>query len=124
MTGIRGEAAHGYPTIFVHGLPVYEKVSRKGHSEEQAMSQTLLSLMAKNSDTNLVNRGGLEGLTYVQSEAKAILDSSRGHTQEQFESIISELDGKLIERNLSPGGSADLLAATWLLAQLNICSTS
>jgi len=118
LTGIRGEAANGYPTIYQFGLPVYEKAIAAGRSEEQAMSQTLLSLMAKNSDSNLVSRGGLEGLDYVQQQAKGILCGSAT----EFESKITWLDQQLIERNLSPGGSADLLAATWLLAQLNICS--
>jgi triphosphoribosyl-dephospho-CoA synthase len=121
MTGIRGEAAHGYPTIYIYGLPIYEEAIGKGHSEEQAMSQALLTIMAKNSDSNLVNRGGLEGLNYVQSHAMAIL-SAGDSAQAGFEQAISALDRKLIARNLSPGGSADLLAATWLLAQLNICA--
>ncbi|PWI32321.1 triphosphoribosyl-dephospho-CoA synthase CitG [Vibrio albus] len=121
MTGIRGEAAHGYPMIYIHGLPAYEEAIRKGHSEEQAMSQALLTIMAKNSDSNLVSRGGLEGLNYVQSLASDIL-SEGDSTRTGFEQAIWDLDQKLIEKNLSPGGSADLLAATWLLAQLNICS--
>ncbi|PJC87339.1 triphosphoribosyl-dephospho-CoA synthase CitG [Vibrio sp. HA2012] len=121
MTGIRGEAAHGYPTIFVHGLPVYEMAINAGQSEEQAMSQALLSIMSKNNDSNLVSRGGMEGLTYVQTQAQNILLAGDS-TRDNFEEIILEFDRKLIDKNLSPGGSADLLAATWLLAQLNFCS--
>lgn len=120
MTGIRGEAAAGYPTIFNFGLPVYEQCSDKGYSEEQAMSKTLCSLMTYNSDTNLINRGGLEGLAFVQMQSNHLL-TNIDFTQPECEQHMIEFDQMLIERNLSPGGSADLLAATWLLAQLNIC---
>ncbi|MDB1124959.1 triphosphoribosyl-dephospho-CoA synthase CitG [Vibrio algarum] len=123
LTGIRGEAAQGYPTIFLYGLPVYENSVLNGESEEQAMSKTLFSLMANNSDTNLVNRGGMQGLAYVQKQSRQLLNSSE-RTDIEWENAISKFDRQLVERNLSPGGSADLLAATWLLAQLNICSNS
>jgi len=120
LTGVRGEAAMGYPTVFNYGLPVYLASIKRGWSEEQALSKTLLSLMAQNFDTNLINRGGMSGLKFVQSEAhKLFIQSDRPDFD--FESAVSEFDTELIKRNLSPGGSADLLAATWLLAQLNAC---
>ncbi|WP_375748200.1 triphosphoribosyl-dephospho-CoA synthase CitG [Vibrio sp. HN007] len=121
LSGIRGEAAKGYPTIFDYGLPVYEHCMKLDCSEEQAMSRTLLSIMANNSDTNLINRGGVAGLNFVQEQSSALLDSFDCDSSDN-ETLIMEFDNRLIEKNLSPGGSADLLAATWLLAQLNLCS--
>ncbi|MDG3085603.1 triphosphoribosyl-dephospho-CoA synthase CitG [Vibrio hannami] len=121
LTGIRGEAADGYPTIFNHGLHVYEECMSKGYSEEQAMSKTLLSLMAYNCDTNLINRGGIEGLKYVQDSASLLYLGFESNMSD-YGTQLGQLDIELIQKNLSPGGSADLLAATWLLAQLNICS--
>jgi triphosphoribosyl-dephospho-CoA synthase len=97
----------------------------QGRSEEQALSHTLLSIMSMNNDTNLVNRGGVEGLKYVQSEVRTLLSTWDGErSAEECEQDIVVLDGKLVEKNLSPGGSADLLAATWLFAQLNSCCHS
>jgi triphosphoribosyl-dephospho-CoA synthase len=119
ITGIRGEAAAGYPTIFNFGLPVYESAIAQGQSEEQAMFKTLLNLMAHNNDSNLVNRGGLEGLKFVQYQAKFFL-SVYYLDDECFEQQMRVFDQELIDLNLSPGGSADLLAATWLLAQINL----
>lgn len=121
LTGIRGEAANGYPTIFKFGLPVYEQCMKSGCSEEQAMSKTLLSLMANNCDTNLINRGGVAGLNYVQEQSSALFNSFDCDGSDN-DTLIAEFDNRLITKNLSPGGSADLLAATWFLAQLNICS--
>ncbi len=74
--------------------------------------------MANNPDTNLVSRGGLEGLHYVQQKAQSLLDNG-GCQNSDIEQALVALDLRLIERNLSPGGSADLLAITWFMAQLN-----
>ena len=79
---------------------------------ERGLQQALLRLMAVNPDTNLVSRGGLEGLRYVQKYASGLL--ARGWDDE----ALREMDRALITRNLSPGGSADLLAVSWLLAAL------
>ncbi|NUA46079.1 2-(5''-triphosphoribosyl)-3'-dephosphocoenzyme-A synthase [Dickeya solani] len=66
--------------------------------------------MAHNPDTNVVSRGGIKGLTFVQSQARALL--SGGVTRQG----LQEMNQALVERNISPGGSADLLALTWLLS--------
>ncbi len=68
--------------------------------------------MAVNPDTNLASRGGLAGLRYVQAYASGLL--ARGWDED----ALREMDRALIARNLSPGGSADLLAVSWLLAAL------
>ncbi|WP_411572396.1 triphosphoribosyl-dephospho-CoA synthase CitG [Vibrio sp. TH_r3] len=116
LTGIRGEASLGYPTIFEYGLPVYLQSLSQQQSQQQAMTHTLFSLMANNVDTNLVSRGGLQAIELVQSESRAILSALlNGHYDVDI--LLSQLEDKLVELNLSPGGSADLLAATWLLAQ-------
>ncbi len=119
--GIRSEAANGYPTIFAYGLPAYQKSIAQGHSEEHSMSHALTSIMAHNFDTNLINRGGIEGLQLVQLESSAILETAVLE-QESLSQNLWRMDELLIKKNLSPGGSADLLAATWLLAQLDVCS--
>lgn len=121
LTGIRGEAASGYPTIYDYALPVYKSAIKAGDSEEQAMSKTLLVLMAQNSDSNLVNRGGIAGLKLVKNYAHDLLEQDISTIQER-EALMWKFDALLVEKNLSPGGSADLLAATWLLAQLDTCS--
>ncbi len=119
LAGIRGEAAKGYPMIFDCALPTYELAIDKGLSEEQAMFKTLLTIMSCNEDSNLVHRGGLEGLEYVKSYSNSLLTSCEVY-DDDFEQRMQDYDKQLVERNLSPGGSADLLAATWLIAQLNL----
>lgn len=80
-----------------------------------ALLQTLLHLMAWNDDTNLVSRGGLEGLNFVQQQAQKLLWEG-GVLSDGGMDALRRLDDELIIRHLSPGGSADLLAVTWFLS--------
>lgn len=100
LTGARGEAESGFATV------------RKALAgwDEQQMHALLLRLMAVNQDSNLVSRGGIEGLRYVQRYARALLANGWDH-----EALIG-MDKAFIQRNLSPGGSADLLSVGWVLA--------
>ena len=67
--------------------------------------------MAQLTDTNLLHRGGEAGLHLVQREARRILDLPLN----QLEDALQALDRLCIERNLSPGGSADMLALALFL---------
>lgn len=118
FTGARGEAATGFSTVIRHSLPIYLKLLAQGHTEQTALLHALLSLMAHNNDTNVVARGGLAGLTTVQSIAKKLLASPKLYTPDHLSALMT-FDQQLIKQHLSPGGSADLLSVTWLLAQYN-----
>jgi len=67
--------------------------------------------MAKLEDTNLLHRGGRDGLAFVRQEAGRI---SGLPEKERIEALYG-LDEELIARRLSPGGSADMLALAFLL---------
>ena len=71
----------------------------------------LLALMAYNVDTNVIHRGGLEGQRQTAAAAKGLLE------QEVWPSwaALAEFDQELIGKNISPGGSADLLAMCYML---------
>lgn len=107
MTGARGEVQSGFLTLRRHVFPYWYQESHSGRRSLNA----LLRLMAYNPDTNLVARGGLDGLHFVQDYARRLL-ITRWKTED-----LQQMDRALIARNLSPGGSADLLAiATVLMA--------
>jgi triphosphoribosyl-dephospho-CoA synthase len=65
-------------------------------------------------DRCLLHRGGLVALNTSQAAAAAIL-ASGGTTTIQGWELLRELDRDLAELKASPGGSADLLAATLFL---------
>ena len=117
LTGARGEAASGFATVRVHALPIFLSTWLRTGDERLALSAALLALLAHNRDTNLVARGGLDGLAYVQASAKKLIDRG-GAEAPDFHDAMTRFDDDLIARNLSPGGSADLLAVTWFLARL------
>jgi triphosphoribosyl-dephospho-CoA synthase len=115
MAGARGEAESGFRTVRTQALPVYNRVLQDHDDTHLALLQTLLHLMAWNEDTNLVSRGGLEGLYYVQQQAQKLLWQGGALVNEGIEAMQC-LDDELIARHLSPGGSADLLAVTVFLS--------
>ncbi|HXP95576.1 MAG TPA: triphosphoribosyl-dephospho-CoA synthase CitG [Telmatospirillum sp.] len=122
LTGARGEAASGFATVQTVALPAFLATEAETGSEQQALFAAFLALLAANQDSNLVSRGGLEGLAFVQGEARRLLAEGGVHNPNFLTRMIA-FDDVLIERNLSPGGSADLLAVTWFLARLSIFNT-
>jgi triphosphoribosyl-dephospho-CoA synthase len=77
----------------------------------------LLAMMARLDDTCVLYRGGAEALSVVKSGAKAVL-AAGGYGHASGRRRLHHLDRELIARHISPGGSADLLAATILLDAL------
>lgn len=115
LKGIRGEAMEGFPTLFTVGLPIFRQMRQKGFSWYRAGRITLLYLMAKGEDTNIITRSDYPTFQLLQKELKQFLDA---HAPESYNDIqiMQELDDWFVSKNISPGGSADLLALTYFLA--------
>lgn len=116
LTGARGEVASGFATVREQSLPAFEQTRHRHGCEELALHAALLQLLAHNQDTNVVSRGGMAGLEFVQAQARELLQDG-GVSQPGYLERMAALDDALIARNLSPGGSADLLAVTWFLSR-------
>lgn len=114
ITGIRGEIEQGLPAVKNRGLPVLDEAFQKGLDLNDALIQTLISLMTVTDDTTILYRHDYEVLQSVQSDASRILDEGGMYTAKGRDSI-EKLDQEYIVRNISPGGSADLLAVTYFL---------
>lgn len=112
--GIRKEALSGFDGAFKVGLPALEQSEARGFSQNEAMIYALLSLMAVTEDSNAAHRGGAEGLAFIQRRAKELLISA-DLTGEGGMSRVRAFDAECIHRNISPGGSADLLALSAML---------
>ena len=98
--GVRGEAESGFLSVRELALPYLE--------QENGPYLALLSLISRVRDTNVLHRAGEEGLCWLQSRAGALLtDFSL--------SGLEGLDRQCIEKNISPGGCADLLAIAFFL---------
>lgn len=111
ITGVRGAAEAGFPLVREYGLPKLTGGLAAGRTPDEAGRAALIAIMARNADTNVVHRGGLEGLERTAARAAALLE------REPFpsEASAAALDAELIRENISPSGSADLLAMCWML---------
>ena len=110
ITGIRGEAASGYPSLS-KALDYYNTLNT--HTPRHRDLLLLLYLMTFVEDGNLIHRGGIDAYKKVQQEAKLLFDEAQTLSEEELVSKLEDYDNVLIERNLSPGGSADLLSLTF-----------
>lgn len=111
LTGARGEAATGYASARIWGLPVLEKALSEGHSLNDAMVQALLVLMSQLEDSNVIGRHDYETLLLSKAKARRVLELGGIYNLEGQEAIKA-YDIWCIEKNISHGGSADLLAVS------------
>lgn len=112
ITGIRGEAKQGFPLLFNVGFPLFQAVLKKGFSLWQAGLITLLHYIACTEDTNLIIRSDYQLACKIQKDLQQFLAHA---TYEKQLSILPKLDAFFVSRNISPGGSADMLALTYFL---------
>ncbi len=79
--------------------------------------QVCFALIAAVWDTNLLHRGGADGLRYA-SEAASLFLSQGGVGAPDWRARAAAVHRAFIARRLSPGGCADLLAMTLLVDAL------
>lgn len=108
-TGARGEAAMGFPTVMRISLPAFKKAIADGKNLNDAGLYALCALMHEVCDSNILRRGDENALAEVQGMAKYALEN--GAKPE----LLRKMNEILVKKNLSPGGSADLLALTCFL---------
>ncbi len=111
VTGVRGQAEAGFPSVLEYGLPTLEKGLEQGRNVDEAGAAAMLTLLAHGTDTNMVSRGGID----VQREKSAQLLKLLETYPYPNADMLTVLDQDYIRQNLSPGGSADLLALCYLL---------
>ncbi len=119
LRGIRGEVEGGFPTVRRCALPVLLQLkSEKKYHTNDIYVQTLLHLMSVNEDTNVAARHDMEALEYVKQNARRALDAG-GMLTDQGKELVFEMDRVFIEKHISPGGSADLLAVAIMFEQIS-----
>lgn len=104
----------GLPSIGKVALPCLREALAGGLSLNDALVHTLLALMTVVDDTTILNRHGMAVLQEVRSIAGQVM-SAGGMLMESGRQRIAALDQEFIARRISPGGSADLLAATYFI---------
>lgn len=115
IVGIRGEVEEGLPTVLNVSLPIYTKLMKDPKiNQNDAMIHTLLHLISVVDDINILGRHGMDTLDYVRKRGKQALGFG-GYLTTKGRNYVKSMDSDFIQRHISPGGSADLLAVTILL---------
>ena len=120
--GARAQAQAGFPHVIDIALPCLEQSRRRGDSENSARLNALLSVIAELDDTCILSRGGAAALSAVQSGALQILDAG-GAGSRRGKTALQQYEQELLARHVSPGGAADLLAATLFLDKIRTAFT-
>ncbi|WP_076866040.1 triphosphoribosyl-dephospho-CoA synthase MdcB [Bradyrhizobium mercantei] len=116
--GARAEAAGGFPSVYDIALPALHAARMlTPHDEEAVRVQTCMALIAQVADTNLLHRGGADGLRFAQTSASAFL-ATAGVGSSGWRERAAEIHHAFVAHNLSPGGSADLLAMALFVDRL------
>ncbi|ETP71665.1 Triphosphoribosyl-dephospho-CoA synthetase [Lachnospiraceae bacterium JC7] len=144
--GIRGQAMEGFPVIKEMGVVSMRKYlsiaedealrseicrratlrkdlldaegnMRDEHFENAVNISTLLAIMSELNDTNVLTRSSYGEMEWLKAESAKIVEIGAAFSEEGL-SAIEELNVKCIEKNISPGGAADILAVTILLLKL------
>lgn len=115
--GIRGEAEEGFPSVVSYALPRFRAGLAAGLSTNDAMIDALLVLCEVVEDTNVMARAGREGLNFLRAEASRALSLGGMAVSKGREAVVA-MGTELVNRNISPGGCADLLAVTVFLEML------
>lgn len=107
LKGAADLAKEGYADLFSSWLPFWKTVVDKPEGKHLL----LLKIMSALPDTNVYHRGGADGALLVKTTASELLTDFSVERMAKANSLF-------IERNLSPGGSADMLALTLLAHSL------
>ena len=103
VTGALDLAKAGNQQLFSDWLPAYQ-----GYLTDDASTaphRLLLLIMSQLDDTNVIHRVGYEQAQQVKLEARELLNN-------YTEQAMQQMNRDYIARNISPGGSADMVALT------------
>lgn len=107
--GARAEAASGFPAIYGIALPALAAARRIAANGEARRVHALMALVVGVADTNLLYRGGADGLAFAQAQARAFV-AAGGVGAADWRNHAIAIHRAFTARRLSPGGCADLLA--------------
>ena len=132
IKGALDNAREGYEKLFAEWLPFYNE-RRKSH-DAHALHKTLLRIMCDLDDTNVIYRTNVATAEEMKQEARALLASFEeayaAEDKEKCASAIEEkcasaellalkdMDRRYTERNISPGGAADMLSLTVFIGSI------
>ena len=117
LSGVRGEAKKGFPSIFNAGLPAFQR-ALSSTNRQAARVQAFFEILEVCEDTTLLTRGGYAGWRFARTQARQFLHTG-GVTSANWRAHAEDIHRGFVARNLTAGGAADLLAATLFVYDLH-----
>lgn len=112
IQGARGLALSGYEIVLEDGIKKLLFFLDK-LSIESSLILILFYYMANIDDTNIINRSNIDVLKSIKVESKILFEKNLKILDENLiSSDMAKLNEDFIKKNISPGGSADLLILT------------
>lgn len=115
--GIRGEAVKGYPSIWLVALPVLLQGEQEGREDNLIKLQTLMALMSRVEDSNIIARKGPVTLKEVQRQSEIFLNNGGAYAANALMDL-KKMDQDFTQNHISAGGCADLLAASIFIKKI------
>ncbi len=115
LTGVRGEAAAGFPVVLHTALPFLQSTTGQ---TTQRLLDTLMQIAGAIEDTNLIKRAGTPAITAEMQQWVRDYFARGGSKTPAGLAYLTALDDQFIARHLSIGGAADNLILTIFLAKL------
>lgn len=112
--GVRAQAQQGFPIIKDVAFPVLARCFQRGMEQNTRNIFALLHIMAKLHDTNVLHRASYDGLQWLQQQAAIIIADKHTLSEDDMKQV-EKLNEQCIAKNISPGGAADILAASLFL---------
>ncbi len=113
QTGIRGEAASGFPTVFNFGLPALLNSNLTSQNDQQL--DAFLCLARHTADSTLIKRAGDPAILDWKNQQLDQFFELGGLTTSTGRDFLKQLEQVFSKRHLSLGGAADLLIITIFL---------
>jgi triphosphoribosyl-dephospho-CoA synthase len=116
-SGARGEAYGNFPHVVKIGIPALRAARTNGGTERDSRLAALVRIMSRLDDTCVLYRGGREAQKIVHEGAARVIKVG-GPGSPKGNAALIALGQEFVSLHISPGGSADLLAATLFLDAL------
>jgi holo-ACP synthase/triphosphoribosyl-dephospho-CoA synthase len=120
VTGVRGEALAGFPSVRVAHNIVKDGIGAGNFSVNDAGVAAFLHILGSAEDTNIMHRAqktGPDALARIRADARDFL--AKNPSSGEILDKARALDREFVRLNVSPGGCADLLTVAFFLALLD-----
>lgn len=113
VVGVRGIVKNGLDLIFNKAITIFQNSIDKQESVNHAMIRTLIFLMGNLEDTTILHRHDIDVLNFVRNKASELHLKFDNKSLDLI--LLKEIEDNFIDKRISPGGAADLLAITMFL---------